>query len=93
MAGIAEVAPLLIDVPQSLQDAGFKFYLKVNNSQLFIYPGVSPSDNRREYIQNETTANNQIMQSGISLAPATVQRINFSHSGKNEFVPSLSMGL
>ncbi|MBI4377837.1 MAG: alpha/beta hydrolase [Nitrospinae bacterium] len=85
MGGIVDVAPLLIDVPKSLQDAGFNFYLKVNNGNLAVYPGVSPGDNRRKYLQDINIATDQITKNGILLTPGTVQRV-VTQAGKNEFV-------
>jgi hypothetical protein len=87
---IVDVAPFVVDVPQALVNAGFKFYLKADGAQVHAYRAVSPGSNRRKYLQDVGTAANQRAEPAIPQDPYSWYyqgiNLNITTGGANEFV-------
>jgi hypothetical protein len=85
--GLVDLAPFVVDIPASLRAAGFKFYLKIDAAGVDVYPAVSPSSNRRHFLQAQGIAVNQIAKaSDVVVIGSAPMMIPINVDGKNEFV-------
>jgi len=58
--GIVDLAPLTMNIPKSLFDSGFKFYLKYDGvATVYAYPGVSDASDLLQYLKIKSKADAQ----------------------------------
>lgn len=86
--GAEDLAPFVIDVPQTVIDAGFKIYFRLKGlSSLDIYESVSPDDEPLKYLQDDTlsTLNDQLSKSCVTLS-ATDTDLAIATPGRHRYV-------
>jgi hypothetical protein len=86
-SGIVDVAPLAVFVPPALFNQGWTFWLQLSGpAELWVYPGVSPSSNRRAYLQSEASATAQMNTDGLPVVNFGPTLLPIAAAGTNEFV-------
>jgi len=93
LANIVDLAPLTIIVPQTAYDRGDRYFLQVRGGSglagLWVYPAVSPGNNRRQFVQDSHTAAKQLAESarGVFVSNGSdAVEILIPQAGTNEFV-------
>lgn len=81
---LTDLAPLVVDVPDDLP-VGFRWFLRARGCSIYLYPAVSPSVNRRAFLQTEELAREQIAQHGWTVRDGATQEITV-RPGRNEFL-------
>ena len=84
--GLVDLAPMVIDVPDSLIEADFKFYLRSGQSLLHVFPAASPSTERRQFLQQKPTGLAQVDNASEGkIVGVTAEEMDVV-DGLNEFV-------